>query len=326
MTVEDLVREVFSDLIERDNGEIYTDCPFCEERGETRDQRKRLGINYERGTWNCFNCHHSGRDNPEWLFRELVRIFDLDRSEYVFSWRSMMEKEKVHKRKEFAPVSLPKEYEPLWEKPTERVHKKALRYMLERGVTREQIEDHFVGFCAVGKYTGRIIFPVYRKDQVIGFVSRAFIDDVEPRYLNSEGLKYVWNAPDGKMKRGLLIEGIFDALAGQRALHKVHIMAGLGSSLTDEQLRPLLKFKELTLVPDPDKPGMIGTIKRAIALQEASEKLKLFVVMPKEGDTRDWGKLGETRRGEHKICRAYKSRVPYTKFTQTKLKMMAAFL
>lgn len=270
------------------------------------------------------NCHHSGRDNPEWLFRELVRIFDLDRTEYIFSWRSSMEKEQVHQRKELRPVSLPKEFEPLWEKSHERIHKKALEYVLNRGVTLQQIENHFIGFCAVGDYAGRIIFPVYRKEQVIGFVARAFAKDIEPRYLNSEGLRYVWNAPDEKMKYGILIEGVFDALAGERVLHKIHIMAGLGHTLTDLQLKPLLKFRELTLVPDPDRVGIVGTVKRARSILQEKPNIKLFVIMPQEGTYEDWGKWGESRKGLKTIKREFERRVLWTKYVEAKLRMAAA--
>jgi len=326
VTLEDLVREVFPDLIERDNGEIYCNCPFCEERGETRDSRNRLGINYEIGTWQCFNCRHSGRDNPEWLFRELVRIFELDPQEYRFSWRSTLEQETVHKKKELHPVSLPKEFEPLWEKSKDRVHRKALKYLLKRGVTEQQIEDHFIGFCAVGKYINRIVFPVYRKEHTIGFVTRTFDKDEKQRYLNSEGLKYIWNCPDHKKKRGILIEGIFDALAGERILPKYHLMAGLGSDLTEVQLEPLLKFKELTFVPDPDRPGILGTIKRMRHMAEFEEHPKLYVVVPKEGITYDWGKLGESRHGSRKIIHSLEDRVPWNKFVATRLKARAAFM
>jgi DNA primase len=318
VTLEDLVREVFSDLRERDNSEVYVNCPFCEERGETRDTRQRLGINYELGRWNCFNCHHSGRENPEWLFRELVRVFDLDPTEYRFSYHSQMHKEKVKKKQSLRPVSLPSEFEPLWEKATDRIHKKALKYMLARGITKDQIEEHFVGFCAVGKYAGRIVFPVYRKEEVIGFVTRAFLPDVEPRYLNSEGLKYLWNTPDERVNRGVLIEGVFDALAAERALKKVHPLAGLGSDLTDEQLKPLTKFKRLTIVPDPDRPGIIGAIKRARKLLELKSGIELFVIIPKEGSS-DWG-ASESKQ----IISAYKEKVRWTKYVESRLRMLAA--
>jgi DNA primase len=325
MTLEDLVREVFPHLIERDNGEVYVDCPFCEEKGETRDTRSRLGIDYENGTWNCFNCNYRGRDNPEWLFRELVRVFDLDRAEYIFSWRSQLERQQVPKKKEhLSPVSLPKEFEPLWEKSSDSIHKQALKYVLERGVTKKQIENHFIGFCAVGTYARRIVFPVYRKEQVIGFVARSFDVREKQRYLNSEGLKYIWNAPDDKEKRGLLIEGIFDALAGERTLRRVRVMAGLGHDLTEDQLKPLLKFRELTLVPDPDRVGILGTAKRGKQILEL-KKIKVFVCMPKEGTYDDWGKWGETERGQRKILRAYKERVEWSKYIHARLRMSATY-
>ena len=93
----------------------------------------------------------------------------------------------------------------------------ARRYLLiTRRLTWDQIRIARLGACVSGFYADRIIFPVSRKQQALGFVARAWgkadRDYVNPRgfsrdsFFNGDALDEVTTDPL------FVVEGVFDAL------------------------------------------------------------------------------------------------------------------
>jgi DNA primase len=324
MTLDELVRSVLDVRETSQEGEVNVCCPFCVYRGHAEDTKYRLGINTETGVAHCYQCEYIAsrfnKNRKRKLFGDICRQLGLQTEEMTDKEVSIQKLETMSKKKEDVEVVLPEEYEPLWENVNDAIGKEALAYVLARGVTEEQIKKHKIGFCAVGKYSYRIIFPIYmfskKTSQVKlnGLVTRTFYKDATgPKYLNSNGNKNIFNlkSPIKRKKIGVLCEGVFDALAVERSVDYVDALARLGSSLTSIQLHRLKSYKEIVVWPDPDEPGIEGANKVIRQIVDYNLNAKISFVMPLEDDE-DLGKLGETMDGCLEIARRLRKRALWT--------------
>ena len=94
--------------------------------------------------------------------------------------------------------------------------RQALRYLLKRGITTEDIHFYKLGFCSEGEYRNRIIIPSYDEDGKLNyFIARDIFPNSRFKYKNPPMSKDTvvfelfinWNEPI------VLVEGSFDAIA-----------------------------------------------------------------------------------------------------------------
>jgi DNA primase len=305
-------------------GDFYVNCPFCIEEVGRQDTKHRFGINTATGVGNCHRCEkkHSAKGGRRYWFRELCRVlnlsFQMDREDED----QETEESKIEEPVKTSTIILPPEFEPLWRNVNDRVGRKALKYLLSRRVTKAQIKKHRIGFCAVGEYAFRIVFPVYSSmSRLKALVGRDFTGISSLRYLNSKGAKIMYNVPKRKKSVAVLGEGIFDALSGERALPHVDCIAGLGKTLTKRQVRTLAKYDEVVLWVDPNRAGVEGTIKRALALQK--KKVKVMIVPPLEDVSADTD-LGDLR--EWEVKQRFADRVPYSPSLAARMRVRVSFV
>ena len=259
--------------------EVLLCCPFC------GDSRFRLGVNVSTGRAHCFNCDWSSGSLVKTIV-QLGKAFEID----IRNWRvKLLKGGQRHEAALAGEVSTAKKKAAikkvgikqhntlrlttcrrftLRDKPLSS-EASAYNYLLQRNITVEQIQRHDVRYCLVGKLRQRIVFPVLNKrKQIVGTVARSYTNRI-PKYLNSTGCKTLWNAHEGA-KIGIVLEGVFDALAVERAYwNDLHYRAisRLGSTLTDSQLKVLKRFDRLVFIPDLDLPGIKGIFKVMPQLQ-----------------------------------------------------------
>lgn len=192
------------------------------------------------------------------------------------------------------------------------IRSRGMDYLHGRGVTNAQVRQHRVGFAAVGRYAYRVIFPIYDSKRLMTFIGRDFSGQQDPKFLNRRGAKPLWNSEKLGRFPGctvVLYEGIFKALAGERAIpdelddrpvavaNAVVHAATLGSHITDLQLSQLSPrvISEIILFPDPDRAGLDGFLKVGRALVSRHYK-RLSVAWPlpqQEADDMDPAELAE---------------------------------
>ncbi len=231
-----------------DANEIRICCLFCEERGFTKDFRFRLGINVATSKGRCFNCNWASRKAVASLAYKL-------KVDGIVADNSKKE-EKIIEHK------LPEDFEQVDFDSKDYWHKKALKYLKSRRITAEQIIEHEIGFSLIGKYAHRIVFPVYVKGKLEGIVARSMGKD-EPRYLNSEGRKAIYNYPEDKFSRlstVVVTEGIIKSLNIEAIFPGIASIAILGHTLTEYQESVLFnkQIGRLIMWPDPDYQGTSG--------------------------------------------------------------------
>jgi Toprim-like len=250
--------------------EISICCPFCESAGQTKDWRFRLGINIVKDVAHCFNCGWRSRKAIEDLTQALgLGVFSVETE----GTQSREEQEKL------SEPALPEDFTRLYKRPSGILFAQAEKYLKRRGVTKEQIEEKEIGVSFVGKYAYRIIFPIYCYGELMGVVARDFTGKQTPPYLNTSGMKSLYNCPDKKRKSIVLCEGVFDCLAIERTVLKqgnCDVAAVLGRSLTDRQEEQLEDYRDIYLWPDADLVGIKGFIGIAKQLREH----RVFIVPP----------------------------------------------
>lgn len=225
-----------------DQNEISICCPFCFET------RFRLGINLRKDKAHCFNCDWKSRHALEDL-AETLKLGQLN--------PGVQEKEEI----EAEPPQLPEDFVLLDKVRNDALYRKAYVYLRNRGVGSHQIREKHLGVSMVGRYAYRVVFPLCYGDELQGLVTRDFTNTQEPPYLNSPGMKAVYNSPqkEDRKKKAVLCEGVFDCLAIERTVPREYdVLALLGRSLTESQERRLIGYNEIVLWPDADVPGISG--------------------------------------------------------------------
>jgi DNA primase len=193
-------------------------CPYCQHH------KKKLSINFGKGYWKCWVCDTRGKNiyrivrkfgtyqqRQKWL--DLDGRLDLNEFEGIFAEMNNVREEQV--------FDLPEDFVSLCNKHLPRTAKMPLRYLFERGLTRQDILKWKIGYCGSGKYNGRIIVPSFNNDGNINyFVARSY-DGNRRKYLNPTAEKDIifnelsvdWDSPV------ILVEGVFDAIvAGENAI------------------------------------------------------------------------------------------------------------
>ncbi len=149
-------------------------------------------------------------------------------------------------------------------------------HLRERGATRAQIERSGLvslresGSGFYDRFRGRLIFPISdAQGRIVAFGGRT-LGDGEPKYLNSpetalytkgQHLFGLANSRDAIRKRGyaILVEGYLDFLIPFQAGVR-HLVASLGTALTDQQVRLLGRYARKIIVNfDPDAAGASAT-------------------------------------------------------------------
>lgn len=249
-------------------------CPFCA-------RKDVFSVNVDpddekHGAWVCFNekkCGRSGRAGPSGFAILMAHVEGITEQEA----RAVIMRQTVNfPRKETtqtlleriqrtrggvaeAParddveVELPKEFKPVYDEKKNKWFFPS--YLKDRGIARATARAWGMGFCQGGRYAGRVVFP-FHDPLGRSLTARTTLKDVEPRYLNPEGvdnrrLLFGWHMvpPDGDV---VLVEGPLDAVMCWQ--HGIPAIALTGYSLTDDQFSTMCRRpadSAVTVMLDP---------------------------------------------------------------------------
>ena len=210
------------------SNEFLFQCPFC------GHHKKKMSVNFAINAYKCWVCDTRGKNiyrlvrkfgsyqqKQKWL--ELEGRLDLSEFDKMFMEMNDEEIEQV--------TDLPPEFVSLCNKHLPKSSRKALDYLFNRGVTKQDILMWKIGYCPEGRYVGRIIVPSFNNSGNLNyFIARSYVGH-RMKYLNPPISKNVvfnelfvdWD------ESIILVEGLFDAIvAGQNAIPI------LGSTLREE--------------------------------------------------------------------------------------------
>ena len=222
-----IVRDILGEYRQSSN-EFLFHCPFC------GHHKKKMSVNFAINAYKCWVCDTRGKNiyrlvrkfgsyqqKQKWL--ELEGRLDLSEFDKMFMEMNDEEIEQV--------TDLPPEFVSLCNKHLPKSSRKALDYLFNRGVTKQDILMWKIGYCPEGRYGGRIIVPSFNNSGNLNyFIARSYVGH-RMKYLNPPISKNVvfnelfvdWD------ESIILVEGLFDAIvAGQNAIPI------LGSTLREE--------------------------------------------------------------------------------------------
>ncbi len=197
--------------------ELLFACPSCNHR------KLKFSVNLDKNAFKCWICDYRGRN-----IRRVIRRFgsyiqlrkwdaitdrtDLSRFAELF----MDEGETKIEQK----IELPEEFVSLANKDLPLSANRPLRYLKERGLTKQDIIRWKIGFCYDGEYRSRIVIPSFGSSGYPNyFVARTY-GESRLKYKNPPASKnIVFNDLFVNWNTDLtIVEGVFDAIVAGNAV------------------------------------------------------------------------------------------------------------
>ncbi len=194
-------------------------CPKC------GHHKKKLSVNISKDKFKCWVCDYRGasisRLVRRWGSLEHIEMWSrFDERIKVSSLRDAILGKKEEELQQEQKISLPPEFRSLIRKDYSIVDRVAVNYLARRGISKEQIIKHKIGYCSSGEYENRIIVPSFDVDGDINyFVGRTYGDDWR-KYKNPAVSKDIvfnellldWDYPI------TLVEGAFDSMMADNSI------------------------------------------------------------------------------------------------------------
>ena len=213
----EIVTNILGSYSRRGNEHLYS-CPYC------NHHKKKLSVNYSLNVFKCWVCDTSGKNiyrivrkfgtyQQRQKYLELDGRLDLTEFDKIF--------DQMNEVVEQPTVDLPSEFVSLCNKRLPRSSKRALDYLYDRGISKQDILFWKMGYCDEGRYGGRIVIPSFNANGDCNYyVSRSYCNHMR-KYLNPPADRDIifnelyidWDEPV------ILVEGVFDAVvAGTNAI------------------------------------------------------------------------------------------------------------
>ena len=197
--------------------ELLFSCPAC------GHHKRKFSINLDKNVFKCWVCDYHGRN-----IRRIVRRFGSYTQ--LQKWDQITDRTDISRFSELfmdegvgeveAKLQLPTEFVSLANRDLPLSANRALRYLRERGVTKEDIVRWKIGFCYDGEFGGRVIVPSFGTTGYPNyFIARSYVGH-RMKYKNPQASKNVvfndlfinWNDDL------VIVEGVFDAIRAGNAV------------------------------------------------------------------------------------------------------------
>ena len=241
--------------------------------------KPKLQINVETGKWHCWVSNEGGHKFYQ-LFRKLNATPEQFKELSLLTDTLYIEKEDTKSQ----VITLPEEFKSLYEKSTSIVHKHALTYLYDRGITDSDILKYNIGYCDNGLYNGRIIIPSYDENFKLNyFIARAFYPSYM-KYKNPPVSKDIiafdnminWDLPI------VLCEGVFDAIAIKR-----NCIPLLGKTIPKKLLKKIIDKKVSRVIISLDTDAKNEIFKISDTFKKYN--IDVYIVNLKEKDPSEEG-------------------------------------
>jgi len=248
MSTKTSLLEVALGEYQRSGNELLFFCEFC------KHHKKKFSVNIVTNSYKCWICNVRGRNIRRFLKAKLSysQLYEWDKINNIVDLNDLnddMFVERVQIQEQ--TIDLPQQFVSLANKQLPLTSKFALKYLYDRGLTKEDIVMWKIGHCADGEYKGRIIVPSFNLEGKCDyFVARGYGREY-PKYINPNATKDIvfnelyinWN------KDIVLVEGVFDAIKCENAIPL------LGSTLEEKTtlFNKIIQYDPIVYIAlDPD--------------------------------------------------------------------------
>lgn len=238
-------------------------------KSDSSDKVWSLGINTKTNIINDFKGNWKG--TFEKFVSEYLNI-SINETRKILAFNFKKKKKEKKKEKLETKIILPKYL--TFDRKLYNEGKMALKYLLNRGITKHIILKNRIGFCIDGKYKGYIIFPYIENNEIVYFTARSYKNH-KIKHLKPKGSskQFVYNY-DNINETLFITEGIMDALTLEQQIATCINTA----VISNEQIEKILKkpnLKNIIFIPDNDERGFEEFIKNM-------EKIKSFIQRKKK--------------------------------------------
>lgn len=295
------------EVLREKGDEVSAVCPAC------GDKKQKFWFNHILGLGHCF------RGSCDWRggFVDLITIVEqvpwIEARGIARKWGGVAairpRGEGPTKRK--YSLTLPPEYRKFENEDVTFQAQQARAYLRRRRITEFEIEKYDIGFSTTPPYAGRVLVPTFNDvGECIFFIARKFMAGPGEKVLNPpEAPEDVAGVRGGYLPKSdclfglnliskgeaiVLVEGVWDAIAINRAMKKDCCVAMFGTSLSDNQ-KLLLKHRvpmSLCAFFDPEVPCDEVTA-FAFELRASLHTEVKLVAYPKELSGKDPDELPE---------------------------------
>jgi len=253
ISVTDELTRLFKHVpsIQKGGTELMFFCPNC------NHHKKKLNINITNGYYHCWVCNFRGKS-----FKTLLNKLKAPGEFYQTLCKIKFSK-KLHEDKD-VKLFLPDEFTPLYKKSNNVIHKHALSYCFNRGLSIFDIVRYNIGYCSTGMFQNRVIIPSYDKNGELNFYCGRDIYRNKMKYRLCNSTKDIigfelftnFNQPI------TLVEGVFDAFSV-----KYNVIPLFGKNLSKKLKVKLIK----------NKPPRVNVLLDNDALQNSIEICKFLI-------------------------------------------------
>ena len=250
----------FSLIIETSNEDrVRVKCPMCS------DVSGHLYVLMSAGLVYCQKCKYDPKSPIRFIadvegisYRDVINMSDGQLSHLDVSVDEVVDElfEEEDSAFEYEVMAFDQTFVPVLESTgtslIDKVVDKAWKYLEDRGITREQVEEYDMRYCYSGTYSGRVVVPCVYKGDLVTFVARDIIGYSSRKYLNPLGNKqsdFLFNFDPSITDTVVLTEGVFDAISASKVLPSV---ASFGKSLSTRQINFLNGIKNVIFYWDRD--------------------------------------------------------------------------
>ena len=198
-----------------ETGQMAFDCPACSaDKGEyLGDGKGNLEMNYNKGVYKCWVCYETNRmhGSLENLVKKYGNTTHL--KEYLLF---KPDYDYTKKDSERIIIRLPEGYKKLSECTSkDYMSDLAKKYLKNRGIGDDIIEEFNIGYTITGDFKNRIIIPSYDEDNYLNyFIARWFLNKkTKVKYLNphAEKSEIIFNENKVNWDATIyLVEGVTD--------------------------------------------------------------------------------------------------------------------
>lgn len=212
----------------RTGDEYLFNCSYC------NHHKKKLSVNVKKGYFKCWICDKKGP------IQRIIKKFGSQ--DQLHEWNELTGRPDISEFDDFFSepeepeeqiIKLPEEFVSLAGKILSLTAGIPIKYLRNRGITKEDIFKWKIGYCTSGKYASRVIIPSFGyAGRVNYFVARSYNNGWR-KYLNPPANKdIVFNHLNVDWEEPVtIVEGAFDAIvAGDNSIPI------LGSNLSENSV------------------------------------------------------------------------------------------
>tara|TARA_A100001515_G_scaffold91197_2_gene72696 strand:- start:2377 stop:3312 length:936 start_codon:yes stop_codon:yes gene_type:complete len=198
-------------------GEHLFFCPYC------KHHKPKLSVNVEKNVFKCWVCDTHGKN----IFSVIKRFGS---PQQIAEWSSVDGKTNISEfdnifvdkvsEETKQVIHLPEEFISLTNKRLPKTALPATNYLINRGISEEDILKWKIGYCSSGDYENRIIIPSFNNDGDVNYYISRTYSNHWMRYKNPPVSRdIIFNELCIDWRQDVVIvEGVFDAIKADNAI------------------------------------------------------------------------------------------------------------